>query len=158
MAGTEAVTTRKVAGSAADPDAGGTTRDGLLAAIDRTTLDRAFAGGAGLDEVAAGSRMLVILRHVPVASGEVVSPGSPAWEGTGTTGPLDEAPDPVAALTDREREMLSLLAIGLPNAEVAARLHLGPRTAATHPNLIYAEIGVSDRVGATRFTLEHRLG
>ena len=102
--------------------------------------------------------MLAILRHVPVAGGEVVPPGSPAWEGTGTTGPPDEAPDPVAALTDRARQMLSLVAIGLPNAEVAVRLHLGPWTVATHPHRIDAKIGVSGRVGATRFALEHRLG
>jgi DNA-binding NarL/FixJ family response regulator len=49
------------------------------------------------------------------------------------------------ALTEREREVMALVAAGLSNDEIAARLVLSPATAKTHVSRIMTKIGVRDR-------------
>ena len=68
--------------------------------------------------------------------------------------PLSEHP---AGLTPREVEVLGLVATGMTNVQVAQRLFLSPRTVQRHLNSIYHKLGVSSRVGATRFALDHGL-
>ena len=50
--------------------------------------------------------------------------------------------------------MLTLLARGLTNVEIAARLHLGEPTVRTHVGRIYAKAGVRDRAQAVVFAYE----
>ncbi|MFE6863956.1 response regulator [Nocardia sp. NPDC057668] len=57
-------------------------------------------------------------------------------------------PAPAAALsvlTDREREVMTLVAEGLTNAEIAARLFMSPATARTHVSRILVKLGARDR-------------
>ena len=57
-------------------------------------------------------------------------------------------PDPgprLSALTDREREVMTLVAAGLSNDEIAARLVLSPATAKTHVSRIMTKTQVRDR-------------
>lgn len=57
-------------------------------------------------------------------------------------------PAPVAALTElteREREVMALVAEGLTNAEIAARLFMSPATARTHVSRILLKLGARDR-------------
>jgi len=68
------------------------------------------------------------------------------------------APAYPAGLTAREVEVLRLVAEGLPNSAVAARLFLAPRTVNSHLTSIYTKLGVDNRAAATRFALEHDLG
>jgi DNA-binding NarL/FixJ family response regulator len=49
-------------------------------------------------------------------------------------------------LTTREREVLSLIATGMTNAEIAQKLHLSPLTAKTHVSRILMKLGARDRV------------
>jgi DNA-binding NarL/FixJ family response regulator len=49
------------------------------------------------------------------------------------------------ALTDREREVLVLVAQGMSNAEVAGQLVMSPATAKTHVSRILARLGLRDR-------------
>ncbi len=64
-------------------------------------------------------------------------------------------------LTDRERDVLALVAHGYTNAETAEALHLSPRTVANYLYRIFHRLGVHNRAGATRWWLirgEDRVG
>jgi DNA-binding NarL/FixJ family response regulator len=57
--------------------------------------------------------------------------------------------DALAGLTQREREVLALLAKGLPNGEIGATLVISTNTVKRHLKAIYAKLGVSTRTAAT---------
>lgn len=63
------------------------------------------------------------------------------------TRPAQERVSPAAleSLTDREREVLSIVAEGLSNAEIAERLVISPATAKTHVSRIMMKLGARDR-------------
>ncbi len=58
------------------------------------------------------------------------------------------APDPLAALSGREREVLALLLEGLPNKLIAVRLGISEKTVKSHLTSVFRAIGVTDRVQA----------
>jgi DNA-binding CsgD family transcriptional regulator len=62
-----------------------------------------------------------------------------------------------AGLSDREVEVLRLVAQGASTKEVAARLAISPRTAQHHVIHIYDKIGVSSRAAAALFAIENDL-
>jgi len=62
-----------------------------------------------------------------------------------------------SGLTDREVEVLRLIARGLSNREVANPLTITPKTAEHHIEHIYTKIGVSARASAALFAMEHDL-
>jgi HD-GYP domain-containing protein (c-di-GMP phosphodiesterase class II)/DNA-binding CsgD family transcriptional regulator len=124
--------------------------DRILAAADvfaALTADRphrpAFAEGAaalmleaqsGLD----GDAVACVL----VAAEQRVAPPPLRWPGD---------------LTDREVEVLRLIARGRSNREVAERLFISVKTVGRHVENVYAKIGVSSRAAAAVFAMEHRL-
>jgi DNA-binding NarL/FixJ family response regulator len=63
--------------------------------------------------------------------------------------PSQDGPDPhdgtLDVLTDRERELVALVAQGLGNEDIAARLHLSPLTVKTHINRAMSKLRVRDR-------------
>ncbi|MEA2227590.1 MAG: hypothetical protein QOH46_921 [Solirubrobacteraceae bacterium] len=67
-------------------------------------------------------------------------------------------PDPMAALSDREREVLGLLLDGLPNKLIARRLEISEKTVKSHLTRIFREIGVSDRTQAALWAERQGLG
>jgi DNA-binding NarL/FixJ family response regulator len=65
-----------------------------------------------------------------------------------------ELPD---SLTKREAEILTLLARGLTNPEIAEQLFLSGHTIKTHINRIFTKTGSRDRMAAARYAREHNL-
>jgi len=57
-------------------------------------------------------------------------------------------PHALDALTEREREILTLIAGGMSNAELAQQLHLSETTVKTHVSAVLRKLGVRDRVQA----------
>jgi DNA-binding NarL/FixJ family response regulator len=62
-----------------------------------------------------------------------------------------------AGLTDREAEVLGLLARGLQTKQIASALGISPKTADTHIQAAYRKADVSTRAAATLFAMEHGL-
>ena len=69
-------------------------------------------------------------------------------------GPAVAGPD---ALTRREREVVALLAEGLSNAEVAARLFISPKTAAVHVSNVLAKLEMSSRTEVAAWAIRDGL-
>ena len=62
-----------------------------------------------------------------------------------------------AGLTEREGEVLRLVASGRTNKEIAIDLHLSERTVARHLSNIFTKLGVTSRTAAAAFAFEHQL-
>lgn len=66
-------------------------------------------------------------------------------------------PGPLDALTEREREVLSLVAEGLPNKQIARRLEITEKTVKAHLTSVFRAIGVNDRMQAGLWARRHGL-
>jgi DNA-binding NarL/FixJ family response regulator len=126
----------------------------LTSFSDRPRIMGALEAGASgyllkdvaADEVAEGIRS--------AARGE--SPLDPRAARTVLTARAE--PDPLQALSDREREVLKLLLEGLPNKLIARRLEITEKTVKSHLTRVFREIGVTDRTQAALWAERHGLG
>ncbi len=66
-------------------------------------------------------------------------------------------PENPAGLSDREIEVLRLMAQGLSTRKIAESLTISPKTADHHIQHIYNKIGISTRAAATLFAIQHNL-
>ena len=64
---------------------------------------------------------------------------------------------PAHPLTDRELEVLQLVASGATNREVANRLHISEKTVARHISNIFNKLDLSSRAAATAYAFQHGL-
>jgi DNA-binding NarL/FixJ family response regulator len=72
--------------------------------------------------------------------------------------PESGRPDPPDGLTQREVEILALIAGGLTNPEISGRLYLSSHTVKTHINRIFAKTGSRDRAAAIGYASRHNIG
>ena len=109
----------------------------------RTTLD-----AAGI-EVAGEFASFATARASKLASDAiVVAPGDGGVDtDLSSAAPLDT---PQEALTPREIEVVELLAEGLPNKAIAARLGISDQTVKFHVASIYGKLGAANRTDAVR--------
>ena len=132
-----------------------------VAPADQTRWERRLAAArAQVGETAwraawAEGRALSLDQAIAITQGiqvpVTISAGAP------TVPHAAAAPTYPAGLTAREVEVLRLVAAGLTDAQVAERLYLSPRTVNTHLTSVYNKLGVSTRLAAARFALDHRL-
>jgi DNA-binding NarL/FixJ family response regulator len=92
-------------------------------------------GGAWLDPAVTG-RVLAVYRDAPAPSAPMPALGQ---------------------LTEREREVLTLVAQGCTNGEIAQRLFIGEGTVKTHINHLFTKLDLRDRAGAIVFAYDHNL-
>ncbi len=127
----------------------------LTASVDEDDLAAAMAAGAkGYILKGVAARELVgIVRAVNAGEG-YVAPSLAASLLAGMAGGARPATpaDPLDALTEREREILDLVAAGLSNKEVAASLHLSEKTVKHYMTIIMEKLGVRNRVEAALLT------
>jgi DNA-binding NarL/FixJ family response regulator len=71
--------------------------------------------------------------------------------------PVGQPSDLPAGLTPREAEVLSLIAAGLSNSEIAERLVVSDGTVKTHINHLFTKIGARDRAQAVAYAYQHDL-
>jgi DNA-binding NarL/FixJ family response regulator len=111
----------------------------ILKGVPAEELHRAVRtvaeGGAWLDPAVTG-RVLAVYRDTPAPS---------------KTTPA------LAQLTDREREVLTLVAQGCTNGEIAGRLFIGEGTVKTHINHVFTKLDLRDRAAAIVFAYDHNL-
>lgn len=78
-------------------------------------------------------------------------PESPALGGRAAAASLPDA----ALLTEREREVLTLISEGLPNKQIADRLGIGVRTAETYRERVMDKLGIRSVAGLTKYAIAH---
>jgi DNA-binding NarL/FixJ family response regulator len=119
-----------------------------VSAAERDVLDALEAGAAGYLLKDSGPEEIVRAVEAAVDGDTPLSPrvaGLIVHRARGRAGDLDASN---AGLSDREVEVLRLLAEGLDNNEIALRLYLSPTTVKRHVSAVFAKAGVSNRVQA----------
>jgi DNA-binding NarL/FixJ family response regulator len=154
---------------------------------DRSVLDALRAGARGyLTKDAGGAEIRAALQHVlddnavidpavqqhlidaiatTPAPGFTPSSGSPVASPAGSPSALPATSPavpghvvgPAGELTRREAEVLSLIAAGLSNPEIAGHLFISEATVKSHVNRLLAKIDVRDRAQAVAYAYRHGL-
>ncbi|MFD7718311.1 response regulator [Streptomyces sp. NPDC059814] len=106
------------------------------------------AGAAGFLLKRAAAEDLVQAVRLVARSDSLLFPAAVRGLAAGYGRRPSAAPAWVARLTDREADVLRLMAAGLTNAEIAARLRVGAATAKTHVAGVLAKTGSRDRTQA----------
>ncbi|NTU79059.1 MAG: LuxR family transcriptional regulator [Chloroflexales bacterium] len=125
------------------------------------TLVRAQLGSAAFSAVWEAGRALLFDQAVALAREELPLAADtttvPLTAGSSQPAPATQLLSGPEMLTGREIEVLRLLAAGLSNKQIAARLALSPLTVQSHVRTIYSKLGLASRSAATRYALEHGL-
>ena len=112
---------------------------------DESVLAAMRAGARGYVPKGAGQEELLTAIRAVATGGAVFGAGVAARILAG----LDRAPAPAfPGLTDRESQVLSLMAEGLDNRRIADRLEMSPKTVANHVSRVLTKLQARDRVEA----------
>ncbi|MGN8552905.1 UNVERIFIED_CONTAM: response regulator transcription factor [Microbacterium sp. SLM126] len=120
---------------------------------------RVAAAGDALLAPEVTRRVIARFAETPV---RVPPPASPASDTPAADTPAAARADspagpPTIELTDREDEVLRLVAQALSNAEIAQRLYIGEATVKTHVSNVLQKLGARDRVAAVVYAHRHGL-
>ena len=115
------------------------------------------AGAAGyLLKDASGDEVVQAVRRA-LEGQRTISPGIAGTPSPVHPGEADEPDDAAPSLTDREVQILQMLADGCTPAEVAERLFISPKTVRNHLTKVYDKLGVNSRSAAIVVGLQHHL-
>lgn len=124
----------------------------LSARDDQVSVNEAMnAGAKGFVPKTATSDELRFAIQSVLKGQTYVSPSVCA----GVLGQADGNGSPLSALTSREREVMKLLAEGVPNREVAKKLHISPRTIDSHRANIMKKLGINSNAELVQVALRH---
>ena len=131
-------------------------------ADDRSVLDALRAGArgyltkdAGADEIQRA--LLQVAEGHPAIDPAVQQHLLDAISTAPTAGRAGLSPDLPDGLTPREAEVLTLIARGLSNGEIATELVVNETTVKSHINHLFAKTGVRDRAQAVTYAYRHGL-
>ena len=122
------------------------------------TTARAELGEEAFATAWADGRAMTPEQVLARLSHTVLSSQPPAQVTRSARGPRHQlaSPSETLDLTEREMEVLRLVAQGLTDAQVADALVISPRTVNAHLRSIYSKLGITSRHAATRFALQHQ--
>ena len=129
----------------------GAPREEIFKAI-RVTME----GGSLLQPVVA-SKLLHHMGQQGVSRGNAAGRFRGSHEDSGIAGRAGMDTVPFEALTERELEVLRLLAQGMPNKEIAAHLVISERTAKFHVSSIMGKLGATNRTEAVSLAAQRGL-
>lgn len=109
---------------------------------------------AYLNKQSAADELLVAVNKV-LAGGKYITPALAQQLASALTADTPAAPH--ASLTERELQVLRLVALGKTTKEIAAELSLSTKTIATYRSRISAKTGLSTTVSITRYAMQHHL-
>jgi DNA-binding NarL/FixJ family response regulator len=131
-------------------------------ADDRSVIDALRAGARGYLTKDAGAAQIrqaleQVTRGQPAIDPAVQQHLLDALTASGPRRGADPEPQFPAGLTAREAEVLSLIAQGLSNNEIASQLMVSETTVKSHINHLFAKTGVRDRAQAVTYAYQHGL-
>jgi DNA-binding NarL/FixJ family response regulator len=129
--------------------------------LDEHIIDALRAGASGFLLKDAPTAEVVEAVRAVAAGDAVLSPAITRrlldQVGRRLPAPVDRTPEALAALTDREQQVLRMMAAGLANAEIAEALVVSEATVKTHVSNVLNKLGLRDRVQAVIYAYESRL-
>ena len=133
-------------------------------ADDRSVIDALRAGARGYLTKDAGAEEIHLALRQVYDDRSVIDPAVQHHLVAAIAAPPESEPAAAAALprlpaglTPREAQVLGLIAAGLSNAEIAARLVVSEGTVKSHINHLLTKIGARDRAQAVGYAYEHGL-
>jgi DNA-binding NarL/FixJ family response regulator len=132
----------------------------LTMSEDDSTVHAALRAGARgyLVKGASGDAILAAVRAVAVGSSVLGPSVAGGLLARATAAPPTHRSGPFPQLTDREEEVLDLIARGLSNGEIARHLVVSDKTVRNHVSNVFAKLGVPDRSRAIVLAREKGLG
>jgi DNA-binding NarL/FixJ family response regulator len=129
--------------------------------LDEYIIDALRAGASGFLLKDAPTAEVVEAVRAVAAGDAVLSPAITRQlldqVGRRLPAAVDRTPDALAQLTDREHQVLRMLAGGLSNAEIAEALVVSEATVKSHVSNLLGKLGLRDRVQAVIYAYETRL-
>jgi len=100
-------------------------------------IEKVYQGEAWLDRLTLGNLLWQLSSH--------------------DKGELDPQRKKISSLTERERQVIILIAEGLKNKQIAERLFISPTTVTHHLSSIYSKLGVTDRLELVVYAFANKL-